>query len=171
MKHLFLRDKHFGCVPLTGDIFITEGDVERDLAFARRLGHDPSRARTLSGSIVHEIAHRLIQHRVGFFQEHDLPVWLREGLCDYIARDSILPAREALEGILGRRSIPSSLTHGYLRRACATYLLRKEGRSIDELLDSPPLYDKIRNRVVALMESDPEGFLSWVGENESIQTY
>lgn len=136
MSYLFLRDMHFGSCLWTGDTFITLGDPLQDRAYCRSRGPEDRRRRTLSGSIVHEITHRLIKREVGFWNNRRLPDWVKEGYCDLIAQDSPLPLAEAVERLRdGER--PLGLPMVVFRLMMDT-LVREQGMAFREILQQPP---------------------------------
>ncbi len=60
--------------------------------------------RSLSGVIAHEKCHGMVRRHFGAARERMAPVWLREGYCDYIARESSLTdaQTDALEAAKSR---------------------------------------------------------------------
>lgn len=88
--------------------------------------------RTLSGTIAHEMTHRLVADQIGEWAALRLPAWKREGYPDYVAQEtSIRPDDEALI----RRLNPNArvLTYYDGRRRVAAELARNGG-SVDALL-------------------------------------
>ncbi len=88
--------------------------------------------RTLSGTIAHEMTHRLVADHIGEWAALRLPAWKREGYPDYVAQEtSIRPDDEALI----RRLNPNArvLTYYHGRRRVAAELARNGG-SVDALL-------------------------------------
>lgn len=88
--------------------------------------------RTLSGTIAHEMTHRLVADHIGEWAALRLPAWKREGYPDYIAQEtSIRPQDEAL--IRARDPHARVLTYYEGRRRVAAELARNGG-SVDALL-------------------------------------
>ena len=88
--------------------------------------------RTLSGTIAHEMTHRLVAAHIGEWAALRLPAWKSEGYADYVAQEtSIRPADEALI----RRLNPNArvLTYYEGRRRVAAELTQNGG-SVDALL-------------------------------------
>ena len=89
--------------------------------------------RTLSGTIAHEMTHRLVAAHIGEWAALSLPAWKREGYPDYVAREtSIRPQDEAL--IRARDPNARVLTYYEGRRRVAAELVRNGG-SVDALLE------------------------------------
>ncbi|WP_428968450.1 hypothetical protein ACQR50_11685 [Sphingomonas sp. Xoc002] len=88
--------------------------------------------RTLSGTIAHEMTHRLVADHIGEWAALRLPAWKREGYPDYVAREtSIRPQDEAL--IRARDPHARVLTY-YEGRRRVTAELARNGGSVDALL-------------------------------------
>jgi hypothetical protein len=88
--------------------------------------------RTLSGTIAHEMTHRLVADHIGEWAALRLPAWKREGYPDYVAQEtSIRPQDEAL--IRERDPNARVLTYYEGRRRVAAELARNGG-SVDALL-------------------------------------
>lgn len=88
--------------------------------------------RTLSGTIAHEMTHRLVADHIGEWAALRLPAWKREGYPDYVAREtSTRPQDEALI----RERDPNARVLAYYegRRRVAAELARNGG-SVDALL-------------------------------------
>ncbi|MGO1303218.1 MAG: hypothetical protein ACTMKV_00375 [Sphingomonas parapaucimobilis] len=88
--------------------------------------------RTLSGTIAHEMTHRLVADHIGEWAALRLPAWKREGYPDYVAQEtSIRPQDEALI----RERDPNARVLAYYegRRRVAAELARNGG-SVDALL-------------------------------------
>lgn len=88
--------------------------------------------RTLSGTIAHEMTHRLVADHIGEWAALRLPAWKREGYPDYVPREtSIHPQDEAL--IRARDPHARVLAYYEGRRRVAAELARNGG-SVDALL-------------------------------------
>lgn len=88
--------------------------------------------RTLSGTIAHEMTHRLVADHIGEWSAMRLPAWKREGYPDYVAQEtSIRPQDEAL--IRARDPNAKVLAYYEGRRRVAAELARNGG-SVDALL-------------------------------------
>lgn len=88
--------------------------------------------RTLSGTIAHEMTHRLVADHIGEWAALRLPAWKREGYPEYVAQEtSIRPQDEAM--IRQRDPNARVLTYYEGRRRVAAELQRNGG-SVDALL-------------------------------------
>lgn len=88
--------------------------------------------RTLSGTIAHEMTHRLVADHIGEWAALRLPAWKREGYPDHVAQEtSIRPQDEVV--IRQRDPDARVLTYYEGRRRVAAELMRNGG-SVDALL-------------------------------------
>ena len=154
MRHLFLRNMHFGASPRTGDTFITNGDSILDRAYCPVTGPEDRRQRTLSGSIAHEITHRLLRWHEGFWKELRHPRWIVEGYCDLIAQDSPLPIRDAVDMLKNGEQPPGSMMVVY--RLMMDHLIHEKGLTIRQIIDRPPDFQAIREAAL-----DPSRLEKW----------
>lgn len=109
--------------PFTEPLVFNRSDVARDRLYA---GADEASVRSLSGTIAHETCHGLIRRNFGPAVDWTKPTWLREGYCDYVAKESSLDAQRALEL---RKSDPGHRAVVYYdgRRRVAAELARNGG--------------------------------------------
>ncbi len=88
--------------------------------------------RTLSGTIAHEMTHRLVADHIGEWAALRLPAWKREGYPDYVAQEtSIRPQDEAL---IRARDPNARVLAYYEGRRRVTAELARNGGSVDALL-------------------------------------
>lgn len=88
--------------------------------------------RTLSGTIAHEMTHRLVADHIGEWAALRLPLWKREGYPDYVAREtSIRPEDEAL---IRQRDPDARVLAYYEGRRRVAAELSRNGGSVDALL-------------------------------------
>lgn len=80
--------------PLTEPLIFNRSDLERDRMQA---GAGGAAKRSLSGTIAHESCHGLIRREIGLDADWTKPAWLREGYCDFVARESAIDERRAAE--------------------------------------------------------------------------
>ena len=143
MRFLLVRNVHFGANLLTGDTFITDADVAGDIARCKKLGPHDTRRRTLSGAIAHEVTHRLIRRRVGFRGDPQLPRWVKEGYCDFLARENAIDPATGFAILEGRRAGPVRGFAYFRYRLMIDYLLTEQGMTIEEILARPPDYREV----------------------------
>lgn len=149
MRFLLIRNVHFGAALVTGGIYITDADVVRDVARCKKLGPGDTRQRTLSGAIAHEVTHQLIRRRVGFRAERRLPVWVKEGYCDFIAHENAIDPVTGF-AILDGESVGRVPGYAYFEyRLVLAYLLSERGMAIEEILERPPDFLTVRDDAVA----------------------
>ena len=135
--------------PLTRNVFIRESDINADRVLST-VGPVP-RPRTLAYYGAHEIGHSLIGEHIGAFANWRLPVWIREGLADYIGFggnvdiDALTRALRSDEDELDPKR--SELYARY--RLLVAFMLVREGWSIDRLLASNMPQAEAEKRVLA----------------------
>lgn len=101
---LMSRDAFAVSFPIGGAIVINRANLRADLV--TKDGTLANR-RTLSGTIAHERTHNLIRARFGILADGRYPLWLREGYCDAVARESSLSDDQARRLIATDSSIPA----------------------------------------------------------------
>jgi hypothetical protein len=135
--------------PLTRNVFIRESDINADRVLST-VGPVPP-PRTLAYYGAHEIGHSLIGEHIGAFANWRLPVWIREGLADYIGFggnvdiDALTRALRSDEDELDPKR--SELYARY--RLLVAFMLEREGWSIDRLLASNMPQAEAEKRVLA----------------------
>jgi hypothetical protein len=161
MRFLLIRNVHFGAMLPNGSTFITDADVENDIARCKKLGPEDSRRRTLSGSIVHEITHRLIRRWVGYWADRRLPTWIKEGYCDFIAQDSAIEPELGM-AVLRGESWPVPGFANFRSRLMVGLLMNGRGMTFEEILDQPPDYHEVLAELEARLEEEGEQVLQYL---------
>lgn len=165
MRFLLVRNVHFGAMLATGGIYITDADVARDVARCKKLGPRDERRRSLSGAIAHEATHRLMRRRVGFFADRRLPTWVKEGYCDFIARENAIDPATAFAILDGRAS---RRVRGYAYfefRLAIDYLLTEKGMTIEQIIERPPDYFDVLGEALRWSRENREQILARWFEN------
>jgi hypothetical protein len=123
--------------PVASGVFLRQADVDAD-RLLKSDGTQVAPPRTLAYYAAHEIGHDFIAERIGTIANWRLPVWVREGLADYIAFGGDVD----IDGLLAalRRGDPDldpkrSGTYAHYRLLVA-FMLECEGWSVDRLLAS-----------------------------------
>lgn len=136
--------------PIAGSVFIRQADIDRD-RLLRSDGSDVPSPRTLAYYGAHEIAHSLIGRRVGAIANWRLPVWIREGLADYVGFGGdvdIVSLTEQLRS--GHRDLDPAASGLYARyRLLVAWMLEREGWTVDELLASGMPQGEAERRLLA----------------------
>ena len=116
-------------VPFIENVFINKTDIAADRVYMNR---EFSNSRSLSGVIAHEITHLFIQRKFGTVKAISMPVWKKEGYCEYVAGDSTITLEE---GIRRWRENPSNdTTYRFIKyHLMVKYLLETENLSVDDL--------------------------------------
>jgi hypothetical protein len=136
--------------PFTRNVFIRRSDIDRDRVFGRAGPVQPPR--TFTYFAAHEIAHSLTGEAIGPLAYHRLPVWIREGLADYIG----LAAPPDFDSLLARwragdPALDPQRSGLYLRyRLLTTYYLERLGWSVDRLLHAPVAQAEAEAHVLSL---------------------
>lgn len=123
--------------PLGGAVFIRQADIDAGVV-QRGDGTPVPAPRTLAYYAGHEIGHSLVGKRIGALANWELPVWIREGLADYVGFGGEVDI-DALMGALraGDPDLDPQRSGLYARyRLLVAYLLEREGWSVDRLLES-----------------------------------
>ena len=120
--------------PIAHSVFLRQGDIDADRLFSTD-GASVAAPRTLSYFAAHEVGHSLIGKRAGAVANWRLPVWIREGMADYIGFggdvDVAALARQLGEG---HRELNPKQSGFYARyRLAVAYLLTREHWTADKL--------------------------------------
>jgi hypothetical protein len=156
-RYLFLRNVHFGANPATGDTFITNADVANDVARCEMLDASDTRLRTLSETIVHEITHDLIRDHLGLRGERKVPVWIKEGYCEFVAQGSAIDHETGLRVLKGE----APRVHGsanFRYRMAVEHLIRDRHLTFDEIVRNPPDLAAVEADVAAALRADEQAF-------------
>jgi hypothetical protein len=123
--------------PFPGAVFIRQADIDAGLVL-KGDGTPVALPRTLAYYAGHEIGHSLIGRRVGAITNWRLPVWIREGLADYVGFSGEVDI-EALTRALraGDHDLDPKRSGLYARyRLLVAHFLEREGWTVDRLLNS-----------------------------------
>lgn len=105
--------------------------------------------RPLDVYIAHEVTHLMVADRVGIIAGRRLPVWLREGYAEYVARRDTFnydATRAAL--IAGDEDV--AVRDPYWKHLLlVSHLLDREGRDVRTVLNDPPDAHEVEARVRA----------------------
>lgn len=117
--------------PLREAVIVNRADLVTDRVFN---GAALGGTRSLSGVIAHEKCHGMVRRRFGVMREHLAPLWLREGYCDHVARESSLSDAQARALETTGRFHPAL---AYVRgRQKVDALLAANGGNIDQLFET-----------------------------------
>ena len=105
--------------------------------------------RSLDVYIAHEVTHMMVADRIGLIEARRLPVWLREGYAEYVARrDTFDYAAARAQLIAGDEGFAARDQYRkYL--LLVTHLLDQEGKNVSAVLNAPPNPDEVEARVRA----------------------
>lgn len=105
--------------------------------------------RSLDVYIAHEVTHMMVADRIGLIEARRLPVWLREGYAEYVARrDTFDYAATRAHLIAGDEEFAARDQYRrYL--LLVTHLLDREGMDLNTMLLAPPDPDEVEARVRA----------------------
>lgn len=117
--------------------FLRQADIARD-RLAGNDGRDVPPPRTLAYFAAHEIAHGMVTARIGALARLRLPVWIEEGLADYVAFAGEVDIEELAQGFReGRAELDPAASGLYARyHLLVAHFLEAEGWSVDDLLAS-----------------------------------
>jgi hypothetical protein len=123
--------------PIAGTVFLRQSDIDADRVL-RGDGGVVAPPRTLAYFAAHEIGHSLIGRRTGAVANWRLPVWLREGIADYVAFSGKVDIAALTRSLRANDPDLDPERSGlYARyRLLVAYMLDVEGWSVDRLLTS-----------------------------------
>lgn len=110
------------------DLIFNRTDVAANTVYN---GLGDGRTRTIAGVIAHEKCHGMQRRHFGFWVDWSKPTWLREGYCDYVARESTLNDAEVTalkKSDPGHPALPY-----YEGRVKVTAILARNGGNVDKL--------------------------------------
>ncbi|WP_174298422.1 hypothetical protein, partial [Sphingomonas bacterium] len=123
-------DGAFGLTrPLLEAVIVNRSDVAADRVSN---GASIGGTRSLSGVIAHERTHGLIRARYGLVAERTMPLWVREGYPDFVARESSLSDADAETVRHTNPGSPALAYHDARWRVAA--VLSANGGSVDRLM-------------------------------------
>ncbi len=162
-RFLLFRNVHFGCNMPLGHSFITSADVVKDIARCELISPDDRRVRTLSETIAHEITHALLRNRVGWLADRRIPVWIKEGYCEYVADGSAIDHRTGLSLVTSEFPVFTPGLNNFRYRLAVEYLINDQHMPIDEIIRQPPDFRKVETEVIAGLREDEQAFLKRLG--------
>ncbi|MHC4413722.1 MAG: hypothetical protein ACYS0G_00405 [Planctomycetota bacterium] len=168
-RYLLLRNVHFGANLPTGATYITNADVQRDIAECEKMGENDSRRRTLSETIAHEVTHALIRDHLGVWAERRLPVWVKEGYCELVAEGSAIDQRTAISLLKSAWPVEVPGLANFRYRLMVEYLIRDQHMTFDQIVYEAPDYEQVNAEVLASLREDHEAFLRRLGWKERDQ--
>jgi hypothetical protein len=131
------------------NVFIRQSDINGDRVL--RDAGPVLPPRTLAYFGAHEIGHSLIGDRIGMFANWRLPVWIREGLADYVGfggKTDIDALTQAL--LAGDPDLDPRRSGLYARyRLLVAFMIEREGWSVEQLLGSHMSQDEAERRLLA----------------------
>jgi hypothetical protein len=132
--------------PLGRAVFIRPAHWERN-QLAGPDGRDGPRS--LDMYIAHEVTHRMVADHIGLIRESRLPVWLREGYAEYVARQDTFDYAATRAALLAGDERVAARDQYWRYLLLVTHLLDREGLDVNALLNAPPDPDEVEARVRA----------------------
>jgi hypothetical protein len=117
-------------LPVTDNVFVANADLVRNVA---RSAASDFNVRSFSAVAAHEITHGLIRHRIGLLV--NLPTWITEGYCDYIARESSFPEAAGLRLLTAGQQDPSGSFRYFVFRQMVGYLIEDRHFSFQQIVE------------------------------------
>jgi hypothetical protein len=119
-------------------------------------GFVPPPPRTLVYYGAHEVAHLLTGEAVGMLRFARLPVWIREGLADYVAMEGARDFPELAKAVGGLKEWPPiEVIHRFgvypKYRLLVAHFIEREGWSIRQLLNADLSFEKADARFAAAL--------------------
>jgi hypothetical protein len=117
--------------PVVRTLFLAPSDLQTGRIRANRAEHH---TRRLSAVLAHEITHTLTEEELGIWGAFRLPEWKREGVSDYVARESSFDIHRGI-ALLRQGQTDSTRAFEYLRaRLMIAYLVEVRGMTLREVL-------------------------------------
>lgn len=135
--------------PIGGSVFLRQADIDRD-RLIRSDGSEVEAPRTLAYYGGHEIGHSLIGKRIGMIANWQLPVWIREGVSDYIGFGGEVDIAALTKQLrAGDRPLDPKASGLYARyRLLVAFFLDHEGWTADRLLASSMAQSEAERRLL-----------------------
>jgi hypothetical protein len=105
--------------------------------------------RSLDVYIAHEVTHMMVADRIGLIAGRRLPVWLREGYAEYVARHDTFDYASTRAHLLAGDEVLSARDRYWRYLLLVTHLLDREGADVIEVLRSPPDPEEVEARIRA----------------------
>lgn len=139
--------------PVSDNIFVCPSDLAQNVSRGNRAANN---RRTFSSVAAHEIMHGLIRHRLGVIRGTSLAGWLREGYCDYVARESSFPEEEGFRMLREGKADSSPSFHYFLYRQMVRHLIEDRHYSFDEIVKRAGDEEAIKaETIAAIKEASP----------------
>ncbi|MEA5597138.1 hypothetical protein [Rivularia sp. UHCC 0363] len=117
-------------LPVTDNVFVANADLTNNVAHSAAPNFN---TRSFSAVAAHEITHGLIRRRVGLL--NNLPTWIIEGYCDYVAHESSFPETEGLRLLTAGKQHPSGSFRYFVFRQMVSYLIEDRHFSFQQILE------------------------------------
>ncbi len=131
---------------LVRNVFLSGADFETGKLIHD--GHTIQPPRTLAYYCAHELTHVVIGQHVGPINFLQLPIWVGEGLPDYVGIEN-RETFEQLDAKLGDKPYDLDMMQSYgvyaPYRLLVTYFLEKRGWSVDRLLQARMSYEEAKS--------------------------
>lgn len=132
-------------LPIVNRIFVAKTDILENDCFTNRSRNN---RRTFHPLLAHEMTHCLLTNKFGLWRTTLAPKWKTEGYCEFIADASSFDPLVGIQ-LIKQGKQDRSLSFSYFKyRLYVTYLLTREHRSIEEIMNlrfnSKPLDAEIK---------------------------
>lgn len=125
--------------PLSRDVIVRAADFTQN-RYRQASGTDAPADRPLDYLLAHELTHLAVTNHLGVGRALRLPIWVREGYADYIARGPTFDHAAALRA--EHEHAGRYAGHALL----VAHLLEREGWSVEALLTNPPAKSAVEAR-------------------------
>ena len=132
--------------PLGRAVFIRPARWETNQLAGPDGGDGP---RSLEVYMAHEVTHMMVADHVGLMAERRLPVWLREGYAEYVARHDTFDYRATRGRLIADDAGFATRDPYWKYLLLVTHLLDQEGMDVSAVLSAPPDPDDVEARVRA----------------------
>lgn len=105
--------------------------------------------RPLDVYMAHEVTHTMVADHIGLIAERRLPVWLREGYAEYVARHDTFDYEATRAALIAGDDGLGAQDRYWKYLLLVTHLLDREGRDVRNVLAAPPDPNEVEARVRA----------------------
>lgn len=132
--------------PLGRAVFIRPARWDRN----QLAGPDGTDApRSLDMYIAHEVTHMMVADHLGLLAARRLPVWLREGYAEYVARHDTFDYDAARAHLIAADKEFAARDPYWKYLLLVTHLLDRQGMAVTAVLTAPPELTEVEARVRA----------------------
>jgi len=86
--------------------------------------------------------------RIGIIKDYRLPKWIKEGYCEYVARDSSFPEKKGIQLLVERKQNNSMSFKYFVWRKMVEYPIDMKGYSFNQLIYNRLNQDEVKKEMI-----------------------